>query len=125
MANMPKPFRLALPAILATAATVSIPAKASAQSLPGTMDFPAIRHIVAVRCRVCHTAVAQEDGLNATSQPPKGIKFDTPADIRTFATLMIDQAVKTKAMPPDNATHMTDAEREALGKWIEAGAVVP
>ena len=125
MAAMPKLIRVALPTILVTVAFVAVPAPASAQGLAGAADFPAIKRIVGVRCRVCHTAIAQEDGLNATSQPPKGIKFDTPADIQKFAALMIDQAVKAKTMPPDNATHMTDAERAALGKWIEAGAVVP
>jgi uncharacterized membrane protein len=88
-------------------------------------DFAAARHIISARCKFCHTAIPQEDGLNAGSQPPKGIKFDTADDIRKFAPLIFSQAVKSKRMPPDNATHMSDEERGILGKWIEAGASVP
>ena len=31
-------------------------------------------------------------------------------------------AVLTKVMPLGNATHMTDAERQLLGRWIRQGA---
>jgi uncharacterized membrane protein len=107
---------------------VAILAVAGAQpafSQAGSGDFAAVRHIVSARCRFCHTAIPQEDGLNAGSQPPKGVKFDTTDDIRKLAPLIALQAVKSKRMPPDNATHMSDEERATLGKWIEAGANVP
>lgn len=90
-----------------------------------TADFPTVRHIIAARCRFCHTAVPQEDGLNAGSQPPRGVTFDTADDIHIFAPRILLQAVKSRLMPPGNATHMSDAERITLGKWIEAGATVP
>ena len=103
-----------------------LPAAAGPDPVGQTMpDFPTIRHIVGARCRFCHTGIAQEDGLNAASQPPKGIKFDTMADWRKFAPLMLDAAVTSKRMPPGNATHMTDAERTTLGTWLAAGAPVP
>jgi uncharacterized membrane protein len=88
-------------------------------------DFSTVRHIISARCKFCHTAIPQEDGLNAGSQPPKGIKFDTADDIHKFAPQISLQAVKSKLMPPDNATHMSDEERATLGKWIDAGAIVP
>ena len=91
----------------------------------GAVDFPVVRQIVSARCGFCHTAVPQEDGLNGGSQPPKGVKFDTLADYRKFAPLILGAAVATQRMPPDNATHMTETERATLGRWIEAGAVVP
>jgi uncharacterized membrane protein len=89
------------------------------------VQFEAARHIVRIRCTICHTAIPQEDGLNAASQPPKGVKFDTAADIRKWAPLILEQAVKLKRMPPDNATHMSEDERAALRTWIEAGANLP
>ncbi|MBW8753431.1 MAG: hypothetical protein JF595_04665, partial [Sphingomonadales bacterium] len=55
----------------------------------------------------------------------KGVKFDTPADIRAFAPRIFAQAVTLKRMPPDNATHMKDEERALLGKWFQAGAPGP
>lgn len=106
-------------AILAVAG----PQPAFAQTDGG--DFAAVRHIIAARCKFCHTAIPQEDGLNAGSQPPKGVTFDTADDIRKFAPRISVQAVKSKRMPPDNATHMSDEERATLGKWIDAGAGVP
>jgi uncharacterized membrane protein len=110
-----------LPACAAIMLATSWPVAAQGDDI----DFAAVRMIVAKRCRFCHTAIPQEDGLNATSQPPKGIKFDSPADYQNFAPLILEYAVKSKTMPPDNATHMTDDERTKLGKWIAAGAHVP
>ncbi len=118
-----KALRRAIPVITAMLLAALTPAPAGAQT--DEVDFDAARMIVAKRCRFCHTAVPQEDGLNATSQPPKGVKFDSPADIRNWAPLILEYAVKSKAMPPDNATHMTDDERAKLGKWIAAGAHAP
>ena len=88
-------------------------------------DYQTARLILAARCSFCHTALPQEDGLNATSQPPAGVTFDTAADIRKFAPRILLLAVKSRLMPPDNATHMSNEERALLGKWIEAGARTP
>lgn len=88
-------------------------------------QFETARHIVRARCTICHTAIAQEDGLNAASQPPKGVKFDTNSDIQKWAPQILEQAVRLKRMPPDNATHMSDEERELLRTWIDAGARLP
>lgn len=88
-------------------------------------DFASVRRIVAKRCAICHSAIPQEDGLNAGSQPPKGVKFDTPAELQALAPQVLAVAVKSRVMPPDNATHMSDEERQAIGRWIEAGAKGP
>jgi uncharacterized membrane protein len=87
--------------------------------------FSRVRQIIADRCGFCHTAVPQEDNLNPTFQAPKGIVFDTPRQIVKFAPLIDSFAVSSHAMPPGNATKMTDEEREILGNWIEAGANLP
>lgn len=101
--------------------TVLMAAPASAEDA----DFAAVRQIVAARCSFCHTAIPQEDGLNGGSQPPKGVKFDTPADYRKFAAVMLSSSVRSTRMPPENATHMSGEERVTLGKWIESGATIP
>lgn len=105
--------------------TVAVLVVGQAMAQTDTADFASVRRIVAVRCAICHSAIPQEDGLNAGSQPPKGVKFDSAADIHKFAQQILEQAVKSRQMPPDNATHMSDEERTVLGKWIEAGAKTP
>ena len=51
-----------------------------------------------------------------------GIVFDTAKQIHAQATLIQQVAVETKVMPLGNQTGMTQAERNALGAWIEQGA---
>ena len=50
--------------------------------------------------------------------PPKGIAFDTPAQIAAQASAIEQQAVVLKAMPLGNVTHMTPAERNLLARWL-------
>ena len=59
------------------------------------------------------------------SAPPQGIAFDTPEEIAAQASAIEQQAVVLKAMPLGNVTHMTQAERDALGAWIRQGANIP
>ncbi len=53
---------------------------------------------------------------------PQGVLLDTPEHVRMNAQRIQQQAVATHAMPLGNVTHMTDAERAALGAWVAAGA---
>ena len=48
--------------------------------------------------------------------------FDTPAQIATLSQQIYAQAVKTHAMPLNNITRITEAERGALGAWITNGS---
>jgi uncharacterized membrane protein len=94
---------------------------------PGTssagpqVPFAQARGIVAERCAVCHSMHPTRPGF---SSPPKGITFDTPAQIAAQASAIEQQAVVLKAMPLGNVTHMTQAERDALGAWIRQGAKI-
>ena len=72
------------------------------------------------RCAVCHSMTPTS---SSSLSPPAGIAFDTPEQIRGRAAAIEEQAVRTRAMP-SNATGMTDAEREFLGRWIAQGAKV-
>jgi uncharacterized membrane protein len=117
-------MKLYLGAGLSLTLALLMPLAAGAQTA-GADDFDTMWRMVRKRCAICHSAIPQEDGLNFGSQPPKGVVFDQPSDLRKFAPQVMAQAVQSKLMPPDNATHMTDAERATLGRWIEAGAKVP
>ncbi|MGE5689991.1 MAG: urate hydroxylase PuuD [Pseudomonadota bacterium] len=66
--------------------------------------------IVRLRCSGCHSGVAA----------PKGIHLGSAADARARADLVATM-VRTRAMPPGNATGMTDAERSALLAWLASG----
>ena len=48
---------------------------------------------------------------------PKGMHYDTPELIETYAALIHKQVVELKIMPPGNMSGMTEAERMAIGRW--------
>lgn len=90
---------------------------ADADAAPAT--FADVRHIVDQRCHVCHAARPQFPGF---AEPPKGVMFDTPAQIKRQSQQIMAQAVKTHTMPLGNVTEITEAERSTLGAWIQAGS---
>ncbi len=59
------------------------------------------------------------DGIE---KAPKDVVIDTVEDIRREIPRIRAQAVVTDAMPPGNASEMTEAERQVLADWIAAGA---
>ncbi|HEV2359566.1 MAG TPA: urate hydroxylase PuuD [bacterium] len=82
-------------------------------------SFAAVRGIIAQRCAACHSETPVMPGIAAA---PNGVKFDTPAEIEARAALIKLRAVDLGSMPPGNVTHITDAERDILKRWVEAGA---
>jgi uncharacterized membrane protein len=74
----------------------------------GPVAFAQVRQIVEQRCATCHSGVAA----------PLGVRLETEEQITTRAEDIERQAVLTRAMPPGNATAMTEEERELLGAWI-------
>jgi uncharacterized membrane protein len=78
-----------------------------------------VKQIVEQRCTACHS-----DHPTLVGTAPQGIELDTPAEIKAQASLIEQQAVLTKAMPLGNATKMTQAERDLLGRWIAQGAKI-
>ncbi len=73
-----------------------------------TVTFAQVAPIVAARCAPCHSGVSA----------PLGIRFETREEIEARVDDIERQAVQTRAMPPGNATGITDDERELLGAWI-------
>jgi uncharacterized membrane protein len=78
-----------------------------------------VQQIVADRCQPCHS---QHPTYSGVSEPPLGVTFDTPAQIKARAAQIEQLAVSSTVMPLGNATKMTKAERELLGRWIAGGA---
>jgi uncharacterized membrane protein len=83
------------------------------------VKFADVKQIVDQRCHVCHAAKPQFPGF---AEPPKGIMFDTAAQIKKLSPQIMAQAVKTHTMPLGNVTEITETERSALGSWIVAGS---
>ena len=67
------------------------------------------------RCSMCH---APEPAWEGIGEAPKGVLLDTPEHIAAFAPAIRMQAVLTHAMPPNNLTEMTPAERAILARWL-------
>jgi uncharacterized membrane protein len=107
---------IVLAIFLGMAGQASMPV-AEAGAAPVT--FSDVKQIVDQRCHACHAASPKFPGF---VEAPKGVMFDTPAQIKRQAPQIMAQAVKTRTMPLGNITRITDAERSALGSWIAAGS---
>ncbi|HEX6957511.1 MAG TPA: urate hydroxylase PuuD [Ferrovibrio sp.] len=78
-----------------------------------------VQRIAAARCTPCHAARPTYEGI---AEAPKGVMLETPQELRRYAALINQMAVRTETMPPGNVTEITDEERQQLGAWIAAGA---
>ncbi|MBM4281611.1 MAG: urate hydroxylase PuuD [Deltaproteobacteria bacterium] len=117
-------FRRRTPPVIVLGTLASFSA-AAAMTVPATPDVGApvayaeARRIIEARCLPCHAAKPTLPGIIA---PPKGVVFDSAADIVAAKDRIYLQSVNTKAMPLGNITAMTDEERATLGRWIAQGA---
>ena len=102
-----------IPAVAALAAVGLVvwlePEETTASDI-GPVTFAEVQPIVERRCATCHS------GASA----PLGVRLETEEQITARAEDIERQAVLTRAMPPGNATGMTEEEREILGAWISA-----
>ena len=88
---------------------VAAPAAGAAQQ---KVSFGEVQKVLEQRCYMCHGAQVQM----------KNVRLDTPEQVAAHAQGVYQQAVVTKIMPMNNSTGITDAERELIGKWFQAGA---
>jgi len=97
---------VALGAWLAPRPAAPAPAAVAAPS------FAQVQAIARERCSLCHNAQLAN----------KGVRLDAPDQIVGHAPQIYQQAVVLQAMPLNNATRITQAERDVLKRWYEAGA---
>jgi uncharacterized membrane protein len=88
------------------------PAPAAAVAAPVTAAD--MRAVVEQRCLVCHNAQMQQ----------KNVALHTPELLKQHAVSVYQQVSVLKLMPMNNATQITDAERDLVRRWWEAGAPV-
>ncbi|MEY4756945.1 MAG: hypothetical protein RJA34_1843 [Pseudomonadota bacterium] len=113
----PNPLPYALAGLAAIVATMwwlkpaDQPKAAAAQEV----SFAAVQKVLEQRCYLCHGADVQM----------KNVRLDSPEGVKQHAQNIYQQVVVTKLMPMNNATGLTDAERELIGAWFAQGAKTP
>jgi uncharacterized membrane protein len=78
----------------------------------GPLPYAAVQPIFAQRCYMCHGEQVQM----------KNVRLDSAVNVKTHAQALYQQVVVTRIMPMNNATNITDAERQLIKQWFEAGA---
>ncbi|HOL38336.1 MAG TPA: urate hydroxylase PuuD, partial [Rubrivivax sp.] len=84
----------------------------AAEARPAT--YAAVRAIVDERCVMCHNAQLQQ----------KNVDLHDAAGLKKNAQNVYQQAAVLKLMPLNNATQITEAERNTIKRWFDAGAPV-
>jgi len=85
-------------------------APASASAPP--VSYAQLRQVLEQRCLSCHGEAVQM----------KGIRFDQLEGVRTHAQGIYQQVVVTRQMPMNNATQITEDERQLIARWYQQGA---
>ncbi len=93
-------------------ASVSIANNGHSTGADGQKGFKNVQDVLARRCDMCHGAAVQM----------KNVRLDSPALVQQHAQTIYQQVVVQKLMPMNNATGITDAERELIGQWFRNGA---
>jgi len=81
-------------------------------------QFSQVKAIIMQRCVPCHSAHPTMPGYPSA---PLGIRLDTESEIRARAESIFAVTVQTQFMPYLNQTAMTQAERDFLNTWFQAG----
>ncbi|RZJ11135.1 MAG: hypothetical protein EOO54_21155, partial [Haliea sp.] len=105
----PAPAPTAVPPAAATAGQ-----GAATTAGPAAAGYAQLQPVLAQRCYMCHGAQLQM----------KNMRLDSPALVRQHAAAIYQQAAVMKTMPINNASGMTDAERQLVRRWFEGGAPV-
>ncbi len=104
--------------VSAEKATLPAVAKAAeASQQPAT--WASVEPIFQKHCVSCHAAKPTSEAFTA---PPLGVMLDSFDHAHAVAPRVQKVAVDAEIMPLGNMTGMTRAERDALGRWIAAGA---
>ena len=99
---------LAVTAVAVVALAVWLQPEETSPATGPTASFAQAQAVIRARCVPCH----------AGASAPLGIRLETRAEIEAHARDIERQAVQTRAMPPGNATGITDEERALLAAWV-------
>lgn len=76
------------------------------------VDYAALQPVLEQRCLPCHGAAVQM----------KNVRLDSEPAVRQHAQSIYQQVVVTRAMPMNNSTGITEAERALVKAWFETGS---
>jgi uncharacterized membrane protein len=79
-----------------------------------SVSYQQVAQVLEQRCYACHGAQLQM----------KNVRLDSPAELKRHALQVYQQAVVLRQMPMNNATQITEVERQLIGRWFESGAKV-
>jgi uncharacterized membrane protein len=102
----------------ASAALVLVAAMVLAR--PASADDAADAQVLAISRKHCVPCHARDPAHPAFAKPPREIALETIGELQRHAAGVLEQVVETRAMPLGNETGMTEAERDALARWIAA-----
>jgi uncharacterized membrane protein len=113
----PAPWGYAVAGTVLIAGLVLALKPAPAPAVVGTapaapVSFGEVKAVIEQRCTLCHNANVQQ----------KNVALHTPALVKQHAQAVYQQAAVLKLMPLNNATQITEAERQLIRRWFEAGA---
>jgi uncharacterized membrane protein len=109
------PLPYALAGLLAIALLVVWlrPAAGSVSTVAAVpVTYKNLQLVLAQRCYMCHGELVQM----------KNVRLDSAQNVRIHAQNMYQQVVINKVMPMNNATGITEAERQLIKRWFESGA---
>lgn len=84
---------------------------------PARIAFARAEEVIHTRCAMCHAAEPVWEGIYVA---PKGVRLEASDDIRMQRTNIEIAAVRTRFMPPNNVSEMTEAERAILAQWVRS-----
>jgi uncharacterized membrane protein len=108
----PWPYAAAGVAVIMGMIVAIRPDTPAVETAQAPVSFEEVQTIMNQRCVSCHGAQVQM----------KNQRFDTPEGIRANAQNIYQQVVVLKQMPMNNATGITEPERQALGRWFLAAS---
>ncbi len=92
------------------------PAPAAGPSAPAVPTMAEVQAVVNQRCVLCHNAELAQ----------KGLQLHSAELIEKNAQALYQQAVLQKTMPLNNATGISEEERQLLGRWFQGrGRALP
>jgi uncharacterized membrane protein len=109
---------LLLPAFAGLVALIWMTSPApTAAAMSDVPSFDEVHAIFENRCLQCHSSHPTDDVWKSA---PKGVIFETEAQIKMHGAHVFENVVVAKTMPLGNKTQMTDEERAIIGRWLSA-----
>ena len=111
-AKNPWPFAAVGVVLIAAVIVMLRPAPVAAPAANAVpVTFAQVKQVLEQRCYLCHGETAQM----------KGLRFDQTDSVRTNAQGIYQQVSVTRQMPLNNATQITEEERQLISRWYLAG----